>query len=445
LVDENSEAKDEAMVPEMEITTPDKVQKLQRTLYRKAKESKRWRAWSLYADLCRRDVLETALKAVLGNAGAAGVDGVTTEEVKTSAAAFLDGLQTQLREKSYRPSPVLRVWIPKADGKQRPLGIPTVKDRVVQAALRVLLEPIFEADFHEDSYGYRPKRNAHQAIDAITLALMQGRTEVIDADLSGYFDTIDHAALLRLVARRVSDGSILRLVKLFLKAPIVEEKSGKRSIHPNDRGTPQGGVISPLLANLYLNSLDHGVNGQPELEAKLVRYADDFVVLTRPGNGAGLYQRLKDYLGRKGLTLNAAKTRVFDVRQQSLSFLGFTVRWQRSRRTGRSYPHVEPSQKARRKLHDSTRKILNRWTTHQSCKATVTQVNRVVRGWSQYYHHGNCTRVFGAELEWLRQRLRGWLWRKYDRTLSRWSFFTTERLHGQYQLFPLPTRAPYLR
>lgn len=444
-MDENSEAKDEAMVPEMEIRTPDKVQQLQRTLYRKAKEGKRWRAWSLYADLCRRDVLETALKAVLGNAGAAGVDGVTTEEIKASAATFLDGLQTQLREKSYRPSPVLRVWIPKADGKQRPLGIPTVKDRVVQAALRVLLEPIFEADFHEASYGYRPKRNAHQAIDAITLALMQGKTEVIDADLSGYFDPIDHAALLRLVARRVSDGSILRLVKLFLKAPIVEEKAGRRTIHPNDRGTPQGGVISPLLANLYLNSLDHGVNGRPELEAKLVRYADDFGVLTRPGNGAGLYQRLKDYLGRKGLTLNAAKTRVFDIRRERLSFLGFTVRWQRSRRTGRYYTHVEPSQKARCTLHDSTRKILNRWTRHQSCTATVTQVNRVVQGWAQYYHHRNSTRVFAAELNWLRQRLRGWLWRKYDCTLGLYSFFTHERLHGQYQLYSLPTRAPYLR
>lgn len=429
----------------MEIVTPDKVQKLQRTLYRKAKENRRWRAWSLYADLCRRDVLEAALKAVLSNAGAAGVDGITTDEVKASATTFLDGLQTQLREKSYRPSPVLRVWIPKADGKRRPLGIPTVTDRVVQAALRVLLEPIFEADFHEDSYGYRPRRSAHQAIDAITKALMQGKTEVIDADLSGYFDTIDHAALLRLVARRVSDGSILRLVKLCLKAPIVEEQTGKRSIHPNDRGTPQGGVISPLLANLYLNSLDHGVNEQRGLEAKLVRYADDFVVLSPPGKGAELYQRLEVYLRRKGLTLNRAKTRVFDIRQESLSFLGFVIRPRCSPRTGRRYMHVEPSREARVKLHASVRKIVNRWTTHQSCAATVTLMNRVVRGWSNYFHHGNCTRAFIAEQDWLRQRLRGWLWRKYDRTLSRWSFFTDERMHGQYQLYSLPTYAPYQR
>lgn len=428
------------------ITTPLKVRKLQRTLYRKAKEDKRWRAWSLYADLCRRDVLETALESVLRNAGAPGVDGMTTEAVKADAVAFLDGMQTQLRAKRYRPAPVLRVWIPKLDGKQRPLGIPTVTDRVVQAALRVLLEPVFEADFHDASYGYRLKRSAHQAIDAITAALMQGKSEVIDADLSGYFDTIDHAQLLRLVARRVSDGSILQLVKLFLKAPIVERRAdGRTQVTPNDRGTPQGGVISPLLANVYLNGLDHGVNDDPKLEAKLVRYADDFVLLTRPGRAAGLYERLKVYLERKGLTLNTAKTRVFDVRQQSLQFLGFTIRWQQSRRTGRHYPNVEPSAKARQQLHAAVRRQLNRYTTHQSAVATVRKVNQTVRGWAQYFHHGNSTRVFGREQDWLRQRLRTWLWRKYDRTRSRWTFFTQDRLHGQYGLFSLPTRAAYLR
>lgn len=446
LVDENSAGQDEAMAPFGEITTPPKVRKLQRTLYRKAKENKRWRAWSLYADLCRRDVLETALGSVLRNTGAAGVDGMTTETAKSSACVFLDGLQTQLREKRYRPSPVLRVWIPKPDGKQRPLGIPTVTDRVVQAALRLLLEPIFEVDFNDGSYGYRPKRSAQQAIDAITAALMQGKTEIIDADLSGYFDSIDHAQLLRLVARRVSDGSILKLVKLFLKAPIVERMQDGRSwITPNDRGTPQGGVISPLLANVYLNGLDHAVNKNPKLEAKLVRYADDFVLLTKPGRAAGLQERLKVYLDRKGLTLNAAKTRLLDIRQESLQFLGFAIRWQQSRRTGRCYPNVEPSAKARQKLHQNVRSQLNRWTTHQSAVATVRKLNQTVRGWSHYFHHGNSTRVFGAEKAWLQQRLRVWLWRKYDRTLSRWSFFTNDRLHGQYQLFSLPTRAAYLR
>jgi group II intron reverse transcriptase/maturase len=431
LVDENSAGQDEAMAPFGEIATPPKVRKLQRTLYRKAKEDKRWRAWSLYADLCRRDVLETALGSVLRNAGAPGVDGVTTEAIKANAAAFLDEVQRQLREKRYRPAPVLRVWILKADGKQRPLGIPTVTERVVQAALRVLLEPVFEVDFHDASYGYRPKHNAHQAIDATTLALMQGKTEVIDAD----FDTIDHAQLLRLAARRMSDGCILRLVKLFLKAPIVERnQDGWSLVTPNDRGTPQGGVISPLLANVYLNGLDHAVNDDPELEAKLVRYADDFVLLTRPGRAAGLHERLKVYLEQKGLKLNAAKTRLLDAWQESLQFLGFTIRWQKSRRSDRCYPNVEPSAKARQKLHATVRRQLNRWTTHQSAVATVRKVNQAVRGWSQYFNHGNSTRVFAVEQSWLRARLRVWLWRKHDRTLSRWSFFTNDRLHGQYQL-----------
>ena len=433
------------MIPEKEIPTPNKVQQLQRTHYRKAKENKRWRAWSLYGDLCRRDVLEAAVKAVVSNAGAAGGDGMTTEAVKAAGGAFLDELQAQLQTKSYRPSPVLRVWIPKADGKRRPLGIPTVKDRVVQTAMLLLLEPIFESDFHEDSYGYRPKRNAHQAIEAIKTGLFAGKTEVIDADLSGYFDTIDHAALLRLVARRVSDGTILRLVKLFLKAPIVEEKKGKRSIHPNDRGTPQGGVISPLLANLYLNSLDRGVNDHPELEAKLVRYADDFVLLCRPGRAPGMQARLKVYLEKKGLKLNEAKTRILDARRESFCFLGFQIRWQQSWKTGNYYPHAEPSQKARRKLRVSVRRTLNHWTQGRSCAVCVTEVNQTVRGWAQYFHYSKCTTAFADMQHWLNQRFRRWLWRKYGRSHALYSFFTDDRLHGQYRLFQLPTHAPYLR
>ena len=430
------------MVPAKEIKTPTKVQPLQRTLYRKAKEDGRWRAWSLYGDLCRREVLEAALRAVVRNAGVAGVDGLTTEQVKAAPAAILDELQTRLRTRSYRPGPVLRVWKPKDDGKQRPLGIPTVKDRIVQMALLILLQPIFEADFHEDSYGYRPGRHAHQALDAIRAAIWHGRYEVIDADLSGYFDTINHAALLRLVARRVSDGSILGLVKQFLKAPIVEEKSGTRSIHPNERGTPQGGVISPLLANLYLNSLDHGVNDQPELDAKLVRYADDFVLLCRPGHGPALYERLKVYLHHKGLKLNETKTRVLDVRRESFRFLSFEVSWRQSRYTGKCYPHVEPSRKARQKLRDAVRRELNHWTTGRSCVATVRTVNQTVRGWSQYFHYGHCTRTYVRMQDWLRQRYRKWLWKKYGRTLGYYTFFTNDRLQGQYQLFTLPSYAP---
>ncbi len=445
LIDGNSEAVDEAMAPETGIGTPTKVQQLQRTLYRKAKGDRRWRAWSLYGDLCRRDVLETALASVVRNAGVAGVDGITTAEVKATAAVFLDALQADLRAKRYRPEPVLRVWIPKADGKQRPLGIPTVKDRIVQMALLIVLQPIFEADFDDNSYGYRPGRNAHQALDAIRAALWKGKHEVIDADLSGYFDSIDHAGLLRLVARRVSDGSILRLVKLFLKTPIIEETDGKRHIRPNVRGTPQGGVISPLLANLYLNGLDHGVNGNPALGATLVRYADDFVLLCRPGNGSALYKRLKVYLHGKKLRLNETKTRVIDVRNERFHFLGFEVSWRRSRNSGKAYPHVEPSRASRQRLRDAVRRELNHWTTGCSCVERMRVINRIIRGWGHYFHYANAAPSFVGLQDWLRKRLRQWLWKKYGRRLGYHTFFTNARLHGQYGLAKLPLYAPRTR
>ena len=441
----NSVARDEAMAPMLGIKTPLKVQALQSTLYRKAKDNRRWRAWSLYGDLCRRDVLEVAMKVVVGNGGAAGIDGITTEEVKANAEEFLNALQARLKDRRYKPGPVKRVWIPKADGKQRPLGVPNVIDRIVQMALLILLQPIFEADFDEGSFGYRPGRKAHQALDAIREQLRHGRTEVVDADLSGYFDTIDHAGLLRLVARRVSDGSILRLVKLFLKAPIVEESEGKRKYHSNDRGTPQGGVLSPLLANLYLNSLDHGVNDHPELDAKLIRYADDFVLLCRPGSGEAMLRRLEKYLQAKRLTLNEAKTRLVDFQQESFRFLGFDFAWRRSPRTGNCFVHVEPSPKARLHLRDVVREELNHWTKHRSCTEAIRRVNRITHGWSNYYHYGHCTRVFGRQQVWLQNRVRRWLWRKYDCKHGLFSFFNDERLLGQYQLWRLPLTCSWRR
>jgi len=433
------------MIPEKEVPTPTKVQSLQRTLYRKAKEDPRWRAWSLYGDLLRRDVLETALATVLRNGGAAGVDHVTTEAVEANAPAFLDGLQAELRDRSYRVSPVLRVWIPKADGKQRPLGIPTVKDRVVQTALVLLLQPIFEADFNENSFGYRPGRSAHQAVDAIKKALLQGKHEVIDADLNAYFDTIPHAGLLRLVAGRVSDGAILGLIKRFLRAPIVEEKDGKRTVKPNRSGVPQGGSLSPLLANLYLNGLDHGVNNQRSLGATLVRYADDMVLLCFPRRGAEMHQRLKCYLERRGLKLNEAKTRVLDANRESFCFLGFEVGMKVSPRTGGSFPHVEPSRKAQQKLRDAVRNETAYYQRWRSCTETVTRINRIVHGWSNYFHYGNCLNVFYRVQRWVQQRFRLWLWKKYDQTLGRYTFFTDDRIHGQYQLWKMPTTVAWNR
>jgi group II intron reverse transcriptase/maturase len=429
------------------ITTPPKVQKLQRVLYRKAKAEPGYRFYSLYGELLRHDVLETAMSAVASNAGAAGVDGQECSAYTRSDEAWQqwrDAVLEELRAKTYRASPVRRVRIPKGDGKTRPLGIPTVKDRVVQTAVALLLLPIWEADSHPHSYAYRPKRNAPQAMDAIKTALLSGRTEVIDADLSGYFDSIPHRELLRLVARRVSDGRILALIKAWLRAPIVEHDpdTGHPTITGNRRGTPQGGVISPLLANLYLSRLDWQVNERCELHPVLVRYADDFVILSRPGQGAELQRRLKRWLAAHGLTLNEAKTRTLDVRAEGFKFLGFGVSWRRGK-SGRNYPHMEPHPKSQRKLRDKLREKLNHWTLWRAADEVIPEVNRLLKGWGGYFHYANSTRVFDRLNQYAANRLQRWLWRKGGCQPALWAMNPREVLRERYGLYRLPTRAAW--
>jgi len=312
-----------------EITTPQKLRKLQRALYRKAKAEPGYRFWSLYSELTRLDLLEYALPLVERNGGSPGIDGQTIQSITAkpeNRQQWLEQLQREVQTKTYRPSPVRRVYIPKPNGGQRPLGIPTVKDRVVPMVVLLVLAPIFEADFHPNSYGFRPRRSAHQALDAIIQALRQGKLEVVDADLSKYFDTIPHDRLMKQVARRISDGSVLGLLRQWLDAPIVEEeRGGKRRVLPNKQGVPQGGVISPLLANLYLNALDWAVNDPQEPgRPALVRYADDFVILCAPGQGADLVGRLRRGLEARGLKLNEDKTRRVHSRE-GFNFLGFSA------------------------------------------------------------------------------------------------------------------------
>jgi group II intron reverse transcriptase/maturase len=311
---------------------------------------------------------------------------------------------------------------------------------VVQAAVVLLLLPIFEADFHENSFAYRPKRRAQQAVDAIKSALLSGRREVVDADLSGYFDSIPHAELLRLVRRRVSDGSILKLVKAWLRAPIVEEdpKSGAKRKVKNRCGTPQGGVISPLLANLYLDGLDKAVNAGKQMKAVMVRYADDFVVLCRKGQGAEMHKRLKSWLERRELRLNEKKTRIVDFEKESFEFLGFRLAWRKSK-SGKSYPHCEPSPKSCVKLREAIREETSWKSQWKDATEVIARINRRVRGWIGYFHYANSTQVFAKLQRYVRERVRRWLWKKHAKAEARYgNAFSDERLHQHHGLVTFP-------
>jgi group II intron reverse transcriptase/maturase len=415
---------------------------LQITLYRKAKSKPGYRFWSLYGEVQRADVLAAAWRRVKANAGAAGVDGQTIEELTADPqvqAAWLSALREELHAKTYRPSPVRRVKIPKTSGGFRPLGIPTVRDRVVQMAVYLVLMPIFEADFHPRSFGFRPGRSAHQAVEAIREALRMGKTEVVDADLAQYFDMIPHRELLRQVARRVSDGRILQLIKAWLRAPIREQEGGGRgSMKANRRGAPQGGVISPLLANIYLHPLDKGVNDQCRQKPRMIRYADDLVILCRPGEGRGLKERLGRWLQAKSLALNEPKTRVLESGESGFEFLGFSFRWQQSKK-GTPYVHTEPSPAAEQALRDRVRALTLRSTTWRAPQEVVREINRVTRGWSNYFALNHHHRSFRQMNHFVTGRLRQWMWRKHGNPSGKFKRWPDGVLFTTYGLYQLPT------
>jgi len=368
------------------------------------------------------------------------------EEREGGAERYLEQIAEELKGKSYRPMPVRRVYIPKPDGKQRLLGILTIKDRVVQTAVKLVIEPIFEADFEENSYGFRPKRNAHQAMDDVSLQLRMGKTQVIDADISKYFDTIPHDRLLGLVARRIVDKNILRLIKLWLKAPVVEEgRDGKKKTEGNPKGTPQGGVISPLLANIYLHVLDRiwkVKKVEERFKARMIRYADDVVVLCQ-GNTEKVLKGIKTVLKDLELSLNEEKTRVIDAKTERFNFLGFTVEVKRNPRTGKRFPLITPSREAMAEVKAAIKALTCRKNLRFPKEVVIRKLNEQVRGWVGYFYYGNCSRDLTKLNNYLDERVRIYLRRKHAKKSRGYKEYPYRYLYDNLQLYKIPTTAPW--
>jgi group II intron reverse transcriptase/maturase len=419
-------------MPETANTPNEKVRQLQRKLWVCAKRSKTRRFHALYDRIYRSDVLWEAWRRVRSNGGAAGVDAKTIRAIEQRGPGeFLAEIQEALRAGRYRPSPVKRRYIPKADGKQRPLGIPTVRDRVVQMAAKLVIEPIFEADFQPGSYGFRPKKSATQALEAIREAGNRGMNFVVDADIQGYFDNIRRETLMELVKERISDRRVLKLIRQWLEAGVMEDGTVRETL----AGTPQGGVISPLLANIYLNKLDQIWGAGCSQLGVLIRYADDFVAMCGTESRAReALRRIRLVMNQLGLTLHPAKTRLVDLRRgkESFIFLGCTIRKRRSIQRNPRWHFMQrwPSPKAMKKLRDRVRELTSKRHSGKDVKQIIAELNPVLRGWGNYFRTGNSDREFNKMDAFVIQSLRRWQYRRGGQRATKRPPFTWDQLRG---------------
>jgi RNA-directed DNA polymerase len=430
----------------MSLEPPLTVGKLQATLHTKAKEAPTYRFYALYDKLYRPDVLSHAYERCRANGGAAGVDGQTFADIVAyGEKKWLEELVEELKGKTYRPQAVRRVWIAKADGKQRPLGIPTIRDRVVQMAAVLLLEPIFEADLPPEQYAYRAGRSAQDAVRAVQGLLDQGYTEVVDADLSGYFDSIPHAELMKSVARRVSDRHLLHLLKMWLEAPVEEtDEQGRvqRTTRNKDdgRGTPQGGVASPLLANLYMRRFVLGWKQrghEQRLEARIVNYADDFVICCQPGQADEAMTAMRQMMEKLKLTVNERKTRQCSVPAETFTFLGFTFGPQVSWKTGRAYVAPSPADKKVAAICARIGAATSGKTVWRDAEEQVGKLNQLLLGWANYFRIGYVTGAWKVVQQHTCRRLRWWLRRKHRAKAGKGPTYPDLRLYEKYGLVEL--------
>jgi RNA-directed DNA polymerase len=420
----------------MSLTTPDKIRDLQIKLYRKAKNEPGFRFYQLYDKVYREDILLHAYRLAKANDGTPGVDGESFEDIESGGREeWLNGLRKDLHEKTYKPQPVRRKMIAKAGGGERPLGIPTIRDRVAQTAAKLILEPIWEADLEPNAYGYRPRKSAQDAIQKVDELLHRGYTNIVDADLSKYFDTIPHSELLQCVARRIVDGQMLHLIKMWIKAP-VEERDENGTVRltggkDNDRGTPQGGVVSPALANLYMNRMLKGwrQTGRGEqFQAHIVNYADDFVILSR-GKAKESLEWTRGVLGRLDLTLNEKKTSIRNARQERFDFLGYTFGPHINPRDGGAYIGYSPSNKSVGRIKQKVGELLER-RNGAPWEEVCQKLNQKLRGWRQYFNCGSKGRAYKAVDEYVYDRVRNFLRRRHKVSSQGTRQFPGERVYG---------------